>query len=97
MVKIIDPKLGERIGDFACGTGGFLTSALKVLEPQIKTIEDRELYIRSVYGIEKKPCHISFVSQICYYTILIIQRSFMETHLKEIFASTKQVINLILY
>src|SRR5665647_3088988 len=55
MVKIIDPKLGERIGDFACGTGGFLTSTLKVLETQIETIEDREKYNKSIYGIEKKP------------------------------------------
>jgi type I restriction enzyme M protein len=55
MVKMIDPKLGERVADFACGTGGFLTSALKVLEPQIKTVEDREEYNKSIYGIEKKP------------------------------------------
>ena len=55
MVKMINPKLGERIADFACGTGGFLTSALKVLEPQIKTIHDRELYNTSIYGVEKKP------------------------------------------
>jgi len=55
MVKMISPKLGERVGDFACGTGGFLTSTLKVLEPQIKTIEDRELYTKSIYGVEKKP------------------------------------------
>jgi type I restriction enzyme M protein len=55
MVKMIQPKLGERVGDFACGTGGFLTSTLKLLEPQIKTIEDREIYNKSIYGIEKKP------------------------------------------
>lgn len=55
MVKMTEPKLGERIADFACGTGGFLTSTLKVLEPQIKTIEDREEYNNSIYGIEKKP------------------------------------------
>jgi type I restriction enzyme M protein len=55
MVKMTEPKLGERIADFACGTGGFLTSTLKVLEPQIKTIEDREDYNKSIYGIEKKP------------------------------------------
>jgi type I restriction enzyme M protein len=55
MVKMISPKLGERVGDFACGTGGFLTSTLKVLEPQIKTIEDRELYNKNIYGVEKKP------------------------------------------
>lgn len=55
MVKMIDPKLGERVADFACGTGGFLTSTLKILESQIKTIEDRELYNKSIYGVEKKP------------------------------------------
>lgn len=55
MVQMNDPKLGESIADFACGTGGFLTSSLKHLETQIKTVEDRELFNASVYGIEKKP------------------------------------------
>ena len=55
MAKMIQPKLGERVGDFACGTGGFLTSTLKLLEPQVNTIEDRERYNKSIYGIEKKP------------------------------------------
>lgn len=54
MVKMIAPKLGERIADFACGTGGFLTSALKVLEQQIQSVNDRTLFNNSVYGIEKK-------------------------------------------
>lgn len=55
MVRMLDPKLGEHVADFACGTGGFLTSTLKLLEPQINTIEDRELYNNSIFGIEKKP------------------------------------------
>ncbi len=55
MVKVINPKIGERVADFACGTGGFLTSTLKVLEPQINTIEDRIFYDNSIYGVEKKP------------------------------------------
>lgn len=55
MVKMIDPKLGETIADFACGTGGFLTSALKVLVAQKKDVKDIELYNNSIYGIEKKP------------------------------------------
>lgn len=54
MVQAIKPKLGERIADFACGTGGFLTSALKVLAEQIQSISDRTLFNQSVYGIEKK-------------------------------------------
>lgn len=55
MVKMTQPKLGERIADFACGTGGFLTSTLNVLEPQIKTVDDRGKYNNSIYGVEKKP------------------------------------------
>ena len=55
MVKIVNPILGESIGDFACGTGGFLTSSLKVLEGQVNTVTDRNKYNTSIYGIEKKP------------------------------------------
>ena len=54
MAKMIQPKIGEKMADFACGTGGFLTSWLKELEPLIKTKEDREEYSNSIYGIEKK-------------------------------------------
>ncbi|HBH11590.1 MAG TPA: SAM-dependent methyltransferase [Clostridiales bacterium] len=55
MVKMIDPTLGEQVADFACGTCGFLTSTLKVLESQISSIEDRHVYINSIFGVEKKP------------------------------------------
>lgn len=54
MAKMIDPQIGEQVADFACGTGGFLTSWLKELAPKIKTTEDQEAYDASIYGIEKK-------------------------------------------
>ena len=54
MTLMINPKLGERMADFASGTGGFLTSFLKVIDEQVKTVEDREIYNNSIYGIEKK-------------------------------------------
>lgn len=54
MVRMVQPRLGESIADFACGTGGFLTSALKALDTQVSSVEDRELYNSSIYGIEKK-------------------------------------------
>ncbi|TXJ48914.1 class I SAM-dependent DNA methyltransferase [Brachyspira aalborgi] len=54
IVKMIKPKLGETIADFACGTGGFLTSALKELEIHKRTADDVDKYANSVYGIEKK-------------------------------------------
>ena len=54
MAMMIQPKIGEKMADFACGTGGFITSWLKELEKQIKTTEDQEEYGTSIYGIEKK-------------------------------------------
>lgn len=54
MVQMLQPKLGESIADFACGTGGFLTSSLKVLDSQVDSVEDRKVYSNSIYGIEKK-------------------------------------------
>ena len=54
MTQMIAPKIGEKIADFACGTGGFLTSALKVLDAQVKTVDDREAYNNAIYGVEKK-------------------------------------------
>ena len=55
MVQMIKPQLGEKVADFACGTGGFLTSTLKYLEPQKKNEEDVYKYKTTIYGIEKKP------------------------------------------
>ena len=54
MAQRIAPQIGERMADFACGTGGFITSWLKELEKRICTTNDREAYGESVYGIEKK-------------------------------------------
>ena len=55
MAKMIQPKIGETCADFACGTGGFLTSWLKELSPQIGESEDNlAKFNTSIYGIEKK-------------------------------------------
>ena len=54
MAKMIQPKIGEKMADFACGTGGFLTSWLKELDSRINDTSDRQEYNNSIYGIEKK-------------------------------------------
>lgn len=54
MARMIRPRIGENMADFACGTGGFLTSWLKELEKNIETTGDREAFGSSIYGIEKK-------------------------------------------
>lgn len=55
IVMMVDPRLGETVADLACGTGGFLTSALKHLEGQTSTSKDAEVLGGSLYGVEKKP------------------------------------------
>lgn len=54
MARMIKPQIGEKMADFACGTGGFITSWLKALQPQIKDTADQQQYNDSIYGIEKK-------------------------------------------
>ena len=54
MAKMINPQIGEQVADFACGTGGFLTSWLNELSAKIKTTEEQAAYDASIYGIEKK-------------------------------------------
>ena len=54
MARMIKPRIGERMADFACGTGGFLTSWLGELRGQIRTTDDEKACGGSIYGIEKK-------------------------------------------
>ena len=54
IAEMLDLKIGQKIADLACGTGGFLTSAMNILEKQIKTPKDKEIINSSIYGIEKK-------------------------------------------
>lgn len=51
--EMCDIKVRDTVADFACGTGGFLTSAYKILEKQAKTVEDKEIINKSIYGAEK--------------------------------------------
>jgi type I restriction enzyme M protein len=56
IVEMIKPKIGEKVLDPACGTGGFLVEAYGYLKRQAKTAEDWDaLQYKSLYGIEKKP------------------------------------------
>ena len=55
MALMIKPQLGERMADFACGTGGFITSWLSQLSKQVTDTEAQKQFDDSIYGIEKKP------------------------------------------
>jgi len=54
MAQRIRPQIGERMADFACGTGGFITSWLKELGKKVQSTADQAAYGNSIYGIEKK-------------------------------------------
>lgn len=56
IVEMVDPKLGDKILDPACGTGGFLIDSLEhIRNNQVKTPEEEKLLQNSIYGTEKKP------------------------------------------
>jgi len=56
ITDIVNPKLGEVIFDPACGTGGFLTSAIEHIRVnEVKSIEDREILQNTIKGIEDAP------------------------------------------
>ena len=56
IVEMVDPQLGEKVLDPACGTGGFLTSVLgHVRSRYVRNAEDDELLQHSIEGVEKKP------------------------------------------
>jgi type I restriction enzyme M protein len=55
MAQMIRPQLGEKMADFACGTGGFITSWLGQLSKQVTDVSQQNQLDESIYGIEKKP------------------------------------------
>ena len=55
MIKVVKPRIGEKIYDGAVGSAGFLCEAYDYLKPLAKTTGDREiLQTRTFYGKEKK-------------------------------------------
>jgi type I restriction enzyme M protein len=57
IIQVVQPKLGERIYDGACGSAGFLCESfdyLKQHNPDRSTADDRKLQERTFYGKEKK-------------------------------------------
>ena len=56
MTEIINPRLGEKVLDPACGTGGFLTSAIENIRAQdVHSVEDLKTLENTIRGQELKP------------------------------------------
>jgi len=56
MTEMVDPRLGEKVFDPACGTGGFLTSAIEHIRKQdIKQADEIKKLEDTIAGHELKP------------------------------------------
>jgi type I restriction enzyme M protein len=56
VVDVVNPKLGEKVFDPACGTGGFLTSVIEhIRKNDVHTAEDEKLIKETIKGVELKP------------------------------------------
>jgi type I restriction enzyme M protein len=55
ITEMINPQLGEKILDPACGTGGYLTCAIEHLKLQANSVEERQSIAENIVGWEYKP------------------------------------------
>ncbi len=55
ITEMINPQLGEKILDPACGTGGYLTAAIEHLKKQANSVEERQSIAKNIMGWEYKP------------------------------------------
>jgi len=56
MVDMINPQLGEKVMDPACGTGGFLACTMDHIKESgsVNTPEENQILQQQIYGVEKK-------------------------------------------
>jgi len=55
MIRVVKPRIGERIYDAACGSAGFLCEAFDYLSPQATKADDlKTLQTKTFFGKEKK-------------------------------------------
>lgn len=56
VVEMVNPRLGEKILDPACGTGGFLIDSIEhIRKTEVKTQANEKTLQNSIYGVELKP------------------------------------------
>lgn len=55
ITEMVNPQLGEKVLDPACGTGGYLTCAIEHLKKQAKNVAQRKSIETNIAGWEYKP------------------------------------------
>ena len=88
IVNRLNPKLGERVLDPACGTGGFLVESYEHLRGEARSPEQRENLQHALMGIEKK----SMPYLLCIMNLLlhgieapnVVERNALATNIRQI-------------
>ncbi|MBS1684409.1 MAG: SAM-dependent DNA methyltransferase [Bacteroidetes bacterium] len=55
ITDMVDPRLGEKVLDPSCGTGGYLTCAIEHLMRKANSVEQRQQLQENIIGWEYKP------------------------------------------
>jgi len=55
IIDMVNPQLGEKIIDPACGTAGFLVCAIEHVRKQVNNVADRKILQETITGSELKP------------------------------------------
>lgn len=98
MTEITNPKLGEKILDPACGTGGFLTSAIEhIRNAGVDNIEQRKQLQNSVHGFELKPLpHMLATTNLILHDIEVPDISYEDSLLRNQSIKAKNRVDVIL-
>lgn len=85
MSDILNPRLGEKVLDPACGTGGFLTAAILNMRQDVKSVQDRLRLQQDVRGNEVKPLpHLLAITNFILHDIEIPNILYDDTLAREI-------------
>jgi len=69
IVKVVDPSIGEKIADPACGTAGFLVASYNYLKakytdekgrPKLNPEQTKKLYNETIFGWDSEPLMVKF-------------------------------------
>ncbi|RCW28923.1 class I SAM-dependent DNA methyltransferase [Marinilabilia salmonicolor] len=98
MTQMADPKLGEKVLDPACGTGGFLTAAIEhIRDAGVENIEQRKQLQNTVHGMELKPLpHMLAVTNLILHDIEVPDISYEDSLLRNQSIKGKNRVDVIL-